>query len=101
MKIQIVVLLFFLSIHPVYSQTEPKQFSLSGEIEGQKTGIVTLFYRLEEGKSIRDSCELKNGKFHFTGYLTIPARASLQRVVNSKNDPDLIILQLSTWSPPI
>lgn len=88
MKIQFFLPLFFLSNQLVYSQTELKHFSLSGEIKGQKTCIVTLSYSPAEGKRVLDSCELKNGKFHFTGNLTIPARATLRRVVNSKNDPD-------------
>ncbi len=88
MKILLLPIVYLVSTYTVNSQSEPKPFSLSGEIKGQKTGIVTLFYRLGEGEKILDSCELKNGKFHFSGQLSIPARATLQRVVNSKNDPD-------------
>lgn len=84
------ILLGLLSLftQQIYSQVETNRFELSGKIEGQKTGFISLSYRTPEGKLKTDSCKLNNGIFHFTGNLTTPVRASLRGDVKSNEDSD-------------
>jgi thiol-disulfide isomerase/thioredoxin len=52
-------------------------FSLQGEISGQDSGIIVLTY-YSNSMLIRDTAEIKNGKFNFTGKISEPTRTTLR-----------------------
>lgn len=53
-----------------------KKFTLQGEINSQDTGIIILEY-FSGPVLIKDTAEIKNGKFLFTGKILEPIHASL------------------------
>jgi thiol-disulfide isomerase/thioredoxin len=57
-------------------KNSPK-FTLQGEITGQDSGIIVLSY-YSDPKLIRDTAEIKNGKFLFTGKILETTLATLR-----------------------
>lgn len=62
-------------------------FSISGKINGKKTGYLYLSYPLGEGYHI-DSAAIHNGAFAFKGKLAEPVMASLAAALNIRNSED-------------
>jgi peroxiredoxin len=92
MKITISIFLFILMVIyscTSYSDKNSKKFTLEGEINGQDTGKVVLRYFLNT-TLIRDTAEIKNGKFIFTGRIFEPIIATLRDV----NDLELAFIYL-------
>jgi peroxiredoxin len=92
MKITISIFLFMLIVIyscTSYSDKNSKNFTLHGEIDGQDTGKVVLRYFLNT-TLIRDTAEIKRGKFIFTGMIFEPVTATLRDV----NDLELAFIYL-------
>ena len=60
------------------SQQAKNKFVLNGKIEGINDGLVYLYYNGESNKRMKDSSQLQNGSFKFTGTITEPTMAFLQ-----------------------
>lgn len=58
-------------------QKAKDQFSLTGTVLDQKEGIIYLRYYDSSGEFVRDSANLKEGKFSFTGKIKAPTVASV------------------------
>lgn len=54
-----------------------QKFTLQGEITGQESGIIVLTY-FSDPALIRDTAEIKNGKFLFTGKIFETTQATLR-----------------------
>lgn len=83
--------LFFLIFYlPVSAQNNDvkNKFFLPGKIIGQQDGSIRLSYRDQNGKEIKDTCVLQNGKFYFTGNIDEPTLAMLKGDVKSIADDD-------------
>ncbi len=59
------------------SQKAKNEFTLNGKIEGLNDGLVYLYYSVESNKRIKDSSQLQNGTFKFTGNISEPTMAFL------------------------
>jgi peroxiredoxin len=92
MKITSSIFLFILIV--IYSCTshsdkDSKNFTLQGAINGQDTGIVILRY-FSNATLVRDTAEIKKGKFIFTGMIFEPVTAALRDV----NDLELAFVYI-------
>jgi thiol-disulfide isomerase/thioredoxin len=84
-------LLFFLlsaAFCRTQSATINRQFIFNGKIIGQINGIISLTYNDENGIKKIISSNLKNGKFHFKGFLSEPTLAILRGDIKSRADDD-------------
>lgn len=64
------------------------KFIFSGKLVGQDTGSLILSYQNKESKFIRDTIELKNGFFHFEGFIADFSIATLAGAVKSNSVDD-------------
>jgi peroxiredoxin len=71
------------------SDKNSRKFTLQGEINGQDTGIIVLSYS-SDTTYIRDTTEIKNGKFVFSGRIFEPTNASL----SDQNDNNRVFVFL-------
>jgi thiol-disulfide isomerase/thioredoxin len=83
-----VILLIF--IMPIFfNLTEAQQtknhFVLNGNLSGQNTGSMYLYYSDAGNKRIKDSAVITDGKFSFTGNITEPTMAYLQLKEEKRN----------------
>ena len=85
----ILLLMLSVSFHTV-AQESGKSFFIKGQIKGQMQGYIFLTYPGIDGKSVKDSSAINNGKFEFKGNLTGPVMASLYGNIQSRSvsDPD-------------
>ncbi len=69
---------------------KPDTFTLKGKIKGQSSGFLRISYATADGKSIQDSCAIKNGTFSFSGKITEPTMAYFSGAVKSRymDDPN-------------
>lgn len=88
MKIKFLMIFLFSTYSSSAQLKTIKPFYLTGEISGQKNGIVSLSYLNPEGKRVIDSCLIKNGNFYFEGEISEPTIASLRGPVKSIADSD-------------
>lgn len=58
-------------------------FHLKGQIKGQKTGYIKLYYTDKNSKRIKDSAAITNGKFQLSGQIKEPTMAYLEGDVKS------------------
>ena len=85
------ILLLVLSVSfRTVAQKSAKSFFIKGQIKGQTQGYIFLTYPGIDGKSVKDSSAISNGKFEFKGNLTGPVMASLYGNIQSRSvsDPD-------------
>lgn len=77
------------------SHTDDK-FMLSGKITGLTTGEIVLTYNDANYKLIKDTAQISNGLFHFSGSIDQPTRASLVGDVKTLklDDPDRSLIWL-------
>lgn len=61
-------------------------FTLNGKIEGQRTGMVYLYYPGMDDKRMKDSVLIVNGKFSFRGNINGPSMAYLQLKEDKRNE---------------
>jgi thiol-disulfide isomerase/thioredoxin len=83
------ILLILISSFTSQSDQSSKKFTLQGEIKDQDSGIVILRY-FSNATLIRDTAEIKRGKFIFTGSIFEPITATLRDV----NDLELAFIYL-------
>jgi thiol-disulfide isomerase/thioredoxin len=72
-----------------HADKNPKKFTLKGEIDGKDSGKVVLRYFLNT-TLIRDTAQIKNGKFIFMGRVFEPITATLRDL----NDLELAFIYL-------
>jgi len=60
-----------------HGDKKAQKFTLQGEINGQDSGIIVLTYYYEP-TLIRDTANIKNGKFYFTGKILEPTQVTLR-----------------------
>lgn len=68
--------------------SQDSSFLLKGTIKGQTEGYLRLFYLAANGKSVQDSCAIKNGTFEFKGKLTEPVMVYFTGALKSMNYDD-------------
>lgn len=85
----ILTLLILISSCTTHSVNNPNKYVLKGEISGQDSGIITLFY-FHNNTRIQDTAKIENGKFIFTGEILEPTQALL----NSRNDSDRVFIYI-------
>ena len=71
-------------------------FTLSGKVTNQQQGWVYLSYQNVAGKQVKDSTQLQNGSFRFTGNIPGPVMAYLNGKLASRgmDDPNFTTLFL-------
>jgi peroxiredoxin len=72
-----VAFLIFVNSCTSHVDKNPQKFTLQGEITGQDSGIIVLTY-FSDLTLIRDTAEIKNGKFFFKGKIFETTRATLR-----------------------
>jgi len=72
-----VAFLIFINSCTSHVDKNPQKFTLQGEITGQDSGIIVLTY-FSDPTLIRDTAEIKNGKFFFKGKIFETTRATLR-----------------------
>jgi peroxiredoxin len=72
-----VAFLIFVNSCTSHVDKNPQKFTLQGEITGQDSGIIVLTY-FSDPTLIRDTAEIKNGKFFFRGKILETTRATLR-----------------------
>jgi thiol-disulfide isomerase/thioredoxin len=77
-KVLLIVVAIMGAFGVTLSQTTKNKFVLNGKIEGLNDGLVYLYYNGEGNKRIKDSSQLQNGSFKFTGTISEPTMAFLQ-----------------------
>ena len=78
-------------------QKQPfKEFTITGKIEGRDTGRIILGYKNSNGKYVRDTSLLKDGKFSFKGNINQPTFAGIVGNITSNlmDDPNRTIIFL-------
>ena len=68
--------LILISSCTTHSVNNPNEYVLKGEINGQDSGIITLFY-FHNNARFQDTAIIENGKFIFTGEILEPTQAIL------------------------
>jgi thiol-disulfide isomerase/thioredoxin len=91
-----IVYLFFSTIST--AQKKEGQFILHGEVIGQEEGLIYLSYINSEGNNVKDSTQIKKGKFTFTGKLDHPTRVYLNSNFNLINEDNATRFFLETSS---
>lgn len=79
---------FLILGYPGFSQTPGNHFKLTGLIEGQKEGYLTLIYTGHDGKAVRDSVLIDKGRFQFAGSISQPVYATLSGKMRSRSVDD-------------
>ena len=69
--------IFTNSVHSQKNLLNAKPFLLSGQIVGRDTGSIVLLYPTIHNQWIRDTCQLNNGHFKFTGMVNQPTYCHL------------------------
>lgn len=77
---------FFSIIALLGCEEKSEGFDLNGEIKGDYSGYLFLVY-----EEVKDSCLIKENKFHFKGEVTRPTSASLYAEGFSANDRNFYI----------
>ncbi len=74
-----------------------KKFSLTGKFEGEAPAYIYLSYPSADGGSVKDSAQIVNGRFSFTGMIDQVQTAFLQNRLKpmSVDDPNFAIIFLS------
>ncbi|MGI8600488.1 MAG: thioredoxin-like domain-containing protein [Chitinophagaceae bacterium] len=68
------------------AQKKESHFVLLGEIVGQKEGWINLSYIDSEGTNVKDSTQIKNGKFKISGKIDHPTRVYLNSNLHADNE---------------
>ncbi len=93
-KLIITLLFLFLFLLDCGSQKNnyfKDSFYLSGKIIGRDTGIIVLLYPTTNNQWKRDTCQIKNGQFLFTGIVNQPTFCHLIGPNISNNYSDIYI----------
>ncbi len=89
-------LLIAISILPVAAMAQ-KPFSIEGSLKKSSAPEKVYLSYAQNGQSLTDSTELKNGSFSFSGHVADPVRASLYRKPVEKNGKrDVLSFYLET-----
>src|SRR5688572_9638417 len=73
----LLLILVILPFMPANAQQKNNQFILNGEVSSQKEGWIILSYTNSEGKRVKDSSTLENGKFIISGNINYPTKGLL------------------------
>ncbi|PWA05412.1 TlpA disulfide reductase family protein [Flavobacterium psychrotolerans] len=81
-KIILILSMFsFLIFLTGFDKNNNEGFILNGNIKGEYTGYIYLFYN-----NIKDSCLVKENKFHFKGKVPFPCAATLGTITGPLDD---------------
>ena len=61
--------------------TRVVQFTLTGNIKGEDSGEIRLYYTCMNGEKVKDSTMIRDGHFAFSGGISEPVAATLEDVV--------------------
>ncbi len=94
--ILLIVTLFPITMVEAQSPLSEEQFVFQGKVVGQPDGYVFLSYLPEDGKYMKDSCKLKEGKFEFKGFIAEPTEAYFtgRTASSGTSDPNFVSLFL-------
>ena len=82
----LVGLLAFVLLNTSNAQKQNSRFQLKGNLSGQSSGWLYLYYSDSENKRIKDSCEIVNGSFSLNGNINEPTMAYLQLKEEKRNE---------------
>ena len=73
-----------------------KGFTLTGNIKGEDSGEIRLYYRAVNGEEVKDSTMVRDGHFTFSGRISEPVAATLEGVVKpgNPNGSDRVVFYL-------
>jgi thiol-disulfide isomerase/thioredoxin len=76
----LLILSIGLFLSSIAQSVSKPRFFLSGKISAEEGKNIYLNYISFEGKSIKDSCRIENGEFHFSGLVSTPVVATLMKL---------------------
>ncbi len=82
----------FLSCQGHAQEQGQNNFTINGTVLGRDTGIICLYYRNANGKSIKDTARLVNGRFSFSGKINEPTDAAIAGNIGrlELNNPNIV-----------